>query len=157
MLTGKEGWLYLRGDTNNILAQQTGKLKLDAEKRQGWRDLLEARVAASERLGVRWACLVVPDKESVYPEYLPDTVVPSERRPVHEFLDVAREVGAPVSYALDPLLAAKREGEVYAHTDTHWNFRGAYIAYRALCSEATRQGVDLEVLEETDLGGSRRR
>jgi dTDP-4-amino-4,6-dideoxygalactose transaminase len=152
VLTGKEGWLYLRGDTNNILAQQTGKLKLDAEKREGWRDLLEARVAASERLGVRWACLVVPDKESVYPEYLPDTVVPSDRRPVHEFLDVANEVGAPVSYALDPLLAAKREGEVYAHTDTHWNFRGAYVAYRALCSEALRQGVDLEVLEETDLG-----
>lgn len=151
VLAGKDGWLYLRRDTNNILAQQTGKLKLDAAQRQGWREVLEERMATSDRLGVHWSCLVVPDKESVYPEHLPDSVVPSERRPVHEFLDVAREVGAPVSYALDALLAAKRESEVYARTDTHWNFRGAYIAYRALCAEAARQGVDLEVLEEVDL------
>jgi len=151
VMAGREGWLYLRRDTNNIIAQQTGKLKLDAAQRQGWRDVLEARVVASERLGARWSCLVVPDKESVYPEYLPDTVVPSDRRPVHEFLDIAREVGAPVSYALDALLAAKLESEVYARTDTHWNFRGAYIAYRALCREAARQGVGLPVLEETDL------
>lgn len=151
VLAGKEGWLYLRRDSNNILAQQTGKLKLDAAQRQGWRDLLEARIAAAERLGIHWSCLVVPDKESVYPEYLPDLVIPSDRRPVHEFLDLAREVGAPVSYALDPLLAAKRESEVYARTDTHWNFRGAYIAYRALCEEAVHQGVGMEMLKEGDV------
>lgn len=151
VLFGQGGWLYLRRDTNDILGQQTGKVKLDSARRERWREVLRARVAISERLGIPWSCLVVPDKESVYPEHLPRTVTPVDRRPVHEFLDLAHEVGAPVSYALDPLLAAKRESEIYARTDTHWNYRGAYVAYRAFCEEANRQGVELEGLEEADL------
>lgn len=149
--SGREGWLYLRRDSNDILGQQTGRVKFGSAQLGEWRRVLENRVAASERLGVAWSCLVAADKESVYPEYLPEGVTPAARRPVHEFLDVAREVGAPVGYALDRLLPAKAECELYARTDTHWNYRGAYIAYRAFCEDLSRQGVDLDVVEEDEL------
>lgn len=151
VLFGKEGWLYLRRDTNNILGQQTGEVKLDPEQRQRWQEVLRERMAERDRVGTTWACVVAPDKESVYPEYLPDEIVPAARRPVHEFLDLAGEVGAPVSYALDRLLASKGESELYARTDTHWNYRGAYLAYRQFCDEVERQGVDLEAMGEDDL------
>jgi alginate O-acetyltransferase complex protein AlgJ len=151
VLIGKQGWLYLHGDTNNILGQHTGKVKMGAERIDGWRRVLEGRVAASERLRIPWHCVVVPDKEGVYPEYLPDEVVPVARRPVHEFLEVAESVGAPVSYGLDRLLATKEECDVYSPTDSHWNFRGAYVVYRMFCEELIARGVDVNVLEEASL------
>jgi hypothetical protein len=95
--------------------------------------------------------LVVPDKESVYPEHLPAELEPVERRPVHEFLEVAEEARAPVAYALDWLEEAKAGPELYATTDTHWNYRGSYVAYRAFCDLLSRQGLDLEVVEEDRL------
>ena len=43
------------------------------------------------------------------------------RRPVHEILAEAKRLGAPVFYPLDRLLEAKRVGQPYYQTDTHWN------------------------------------
>jgi hypothetical protein len=147
---GKQGWLYLRGDTNDILGQHTGKVQLGEERRAQWRRVLWDRMARSEALGIPWVCVVAPDKESVYPEFLPDEVSPAARRPVHEFLEVADRLEAPVSYALDRLLATKQQCEVYARTDTHWNFRGAHVAYQMLCEELLARGVAVEPLDEED-------
>lgn len=151
VLFGKQGWLFLHGDTNDILGQHTGKVKMGAERLAKWRRILENRMAASERLGIPWQCIVVPDKESVYPEYLPEEVSPSPRRPIHEFLEVAESVGAPVTYALDRLLAEKEEDELYPRTDTHWNLCGSYAVYQMFCEELIRQGIDVELLEEAEI------
>ena len=151
VLHGSDGWLFLQRDRNDVLGQHTGTVRLGPGERAQWRKTLEWRMEASERLGVLWSCLVAPDKESVYPEHLPAEVVPSERRPVHEFLDVAEEVGAPVAYPLDRLEQAKAGPELYAKTDTHWNYRGSYVAYRAFCDLLSRQGLDLEAVEEERL------
>jgi alginate O-acetyltransferase complex protein AlgJ len=151
VMSGQEGWLYLRRDTNDILGQHTGKVRLKASQQVEWRQVLERRIRESERLGAIWSCVVAPDKESVYPEFLPDTIVPVEHRPIHEFLDVAADVGAPVTYALDSLLAVKGRYEVYPKVDTHWNCRGAYIGYRTFCDDLLKQGLDLEIVGEGDL------
>jgi alginate O-acetyltransferase complex protein AlgJ len=151
VMVGRDGWLYLRRDSNDVLAQHTGKLRFDAEQLTQWGEVLEGRLRESERLGAVFACAVAPDKESIYPEFLPSRIVRVERRPVHEFLDVAEGVGLPVAYPLDRLSEAKRDGEVYSKVDTHWNYRGAYIAYRVLCESVRDQGFDLELLEENEV------
>lgn len=151
VLHGKNGWLFLREDSNNIVGQQTGVVKLGSEGRAKWRRTLEDRIAASEQLGVTWVCLVVPDKESVYPEHLPESILPADQRPVHEFLEVAEGLSAPVVYGLDWLEPAKARADLYATTDTHWNYRGAYITYRALCDQLADQGVDFDLIEEDRL------
>jgi hypothetical protein len=151
VMAGREGWLYLRRDSNDILSQHTGKLRFADEQLSGWRQVLAERMRESERFGAIWSCLVPPDKESVYPEYLPRKIVPVERRPIHEFLDVAVAAGAPVIYPIHRLQEEKPEFEVYPKVDTHWNFRGAFVGYRALCENLLAQGVDLEMLEEQEI------
>jgi hypothetical protein len=156
VLFGQDGWLYLRRDSNDVLGQQTGKVKLDAENLDRWRQVLEDRMAIAERTDTVWSCLVAADKESVYPEYLPETIKLSERRPVHDFLEVAQGVGAPVRYALDGLAERKHEAELYPRTDTHWNFRGAYFAYRMICRDLIERGVPIEEVEESSIEWSER-
>ena len=151
VLHGSDGWLFLQRDRNDVLGQHNGSVRLGPDAKAQWRRTLERRVETSERLGVLWSSLVAPDKESVYPEHLPAEVEPVERRPVHEFLEVAEEAGAPVAYALDWLERAKGGPALYVKTDTHWNYRGSYFAYRAFCDLLSRQGLELEVVEEERL------
>jgi alginate O-acetyltransferase complex protein AlgJ len=148
VLHGSDGWLFLQRDRNDVLGQHTGSVKLGPDEQAQWRETLARRVEVSERLGIIWSCLVAPDKEAVYAEHLPAEIEPAERRPVHEFLEIAAEAGAPVAYALDWLKPAKAGPDLYAKTDTHWNYRGSYFAYRAFCDLLSRQGLDLEVVEE---------
>ena len=157
VLVGREGWLFLRRDSNDVVGQHTGTVKLDEQRQQAWARLLEERMATVERVGATWLFLVVPDKESVYPEHLPRRVRPSARRPIHDFLDVARSVRAPVTYLLDDLEAAKATGELYSRTDTHWNDRGAYVAYRRLCSELASRGIAVPAIDEATLRWSEHR
>ena len=148
VLIGRDGWLFLQRDTNDVVGQHTGRVRMGRERRHAWREILAQRMSWAKRFGIVWVTLIAPDKESVYPEYLPPEIVPSHRRPVHELLDVARSVGAPVLYPVEELVAAKDQGPLYFPTDTHWTHRGAYVAYRALCRELVQRGVETVAVEE---------
>jgi hypothetical protein len=151
VLLGKSGWLFLIRDSNDVIGQQTGRVQLGEEARQAWRRVLQRRVAATDRAGTRWFTIVVPDKEIVYPEYLPDEIVPGVRRPVHEILDIAASVGAPVTYALPALQKAKSRFNLYPPTDSHWSYRGSYVAYRFLCELLEESGQPVPILEEDEI------
>jgi alginate O-acetyltransferase complex protein AlgJ len=154
VLLGRADWLFLQGDTNDVIGQHTGRVVLGNERRQAWGRTLTLRRSAAEDRGVIWLCIVIPDKESVYAEYLPVEIDPSARRPVHDFLEVAEQSRAPVVYALSSLEEQKRDRELYPKTDTHWNHRGAYVAYRTICDELLGRGVKLDILEEDSMSWS---
>jgi alginate O-acetyltransferase complex protein AlgJ len=151
VLRGRDGWLFLRRDSNDVIGQHLGRVSFSDEDREAWRRLLEGRAATVERLGAEWDCIVVPDKEAVYPEHLPTEIVPAARRPIHDFLDIAEGVGAPVTYLLDDLMAEKAHAELYYRNDTHWNHRGAFVCYRSLCRRLAKRGIAIDPVEETDI------
>jgi hypothetical protein len=152
VLTGQDGWLFLRDDTNDVLGQHTGRVKMGRRRIERWEQVLLGRLETMAELGVTWVAQVAPDKEGVYAEKLPRNVRPAGRRPVHDFLDVAARVGAPMLYPLEELRAKAREGApVYYMTDTHWNELGSYVAYRQICAEIERRRVAIHVVEEDDV------
>lgn len=151
VLAGKDGWLFLRRDTNDVIGQRAGKVTLGRRKRNEWKRVLEARLGVIATTKARWHCLVIPDKEFVYSEHLPDGLQCAPRRPVHEFLRVAEQAGAPVAYALPALQAAKGDEELYPRTDSHWNQRGAFVAYRAICRTLKSEGALFSEVTENDV------
>jgi len=154
VLVGKGDWLYLVRDSNDVIGQQTGKVRLSERAKRDWEELLARRIAAIEGVDAVWQTLIVPDKEIVYPEYLPDEIVPALTRPVHEILAIADRVGAPVAYALDDLQRAKRSEAVYPRTDSHWSHRGALVAYRSLRDLVADAGVSMPPLDESEISWS---
>ena len=148
---GRNGWLFLQNDANDIVGQHTGRVRLNRGQLQAWKRVLQERRNLMERLGTTWVCQIVPDKESVYPEHLPPEIVPSPTRPVHQLQELAEEARIPMTYPLAELQAGKTRGLLYEVTGSHWNQRGAYVAYRALSREIANRGVLLEVVEERDI------
>ena len=142
-LVGADGWLFLRNDKNNVLGQHLGQVRLGARRRRAWSRLIERRMRLMRELGVTWLCMIAPDKEAVYPELLPPGMTPAPSRPVYEILAEAERLEAPVFYPLDRLLDAKRHGQPYYQTDTHWNQFGAYSAYLLITDELGERGVEV--------------
>lgn len=127
---GRDGWLFYNhhADPEYLKA---GDPALPARADQ-WAAALSNRRAWLAARGVRFLAVAVPDKQTVYPEFVP----PAGRRRGPSPLDemIARCRRDPELTVLDlrePLRAAKTAGDVYLRTDTHWNDRGAYAGYAA--------------------------
>ena len=96
-----------------------------------WREELESRRLWLAERGIRYLVVVAPNKETIYPEFMPP-----ELRPVgtETRLDqLVHELRAHSSVELldlrPPLRLAKQAQRVYHRTDTHWNDAGAFVAY----------------------------
>jgi alginate O-acetyltransferase complex protein AlgJ len=147
-LRGQAGWLFLRQDTNDVLGQHGGRLRLSRRELAQWTELLRSRKRLTSGLGAEWLCLIAPDKEAVYADRLPPEIPLARRRTVHQVLRTARRARAPVTYPLDELRAARAVRDVYPKTDTHWDRYGAYVAYRLVCDGLARRGVEVPVVGE---------
>lgn len=132
LVVGEEGWLFF-GDPRAV-AHFRGLDPLSDRELETWRQVLEARRDWLAERGIAYLLVLVPDKNLVYPEYMParlprmSDVTPLEQLSHH--LEETSDV--EVLDLLPVMLAAKREERVYHLTDTHWNDRGAYQAYLAI-------------------------
>lgn len=137
VLVGSEGWLFIDNDSNQTFDQHTGKLKLEDKKVRQWRALFENRLAWLEKRGIQGVFIISPDKHSIYPEMVPDYIKLAEWRCIHQIMHdlfEKRSFATPkVIYPLWDMAMQKPAGDLYPKTESHWNMRGAYVAYRKCC------------------------
>ncbi len=133
VIEGKEGWLYYGYDIEGKCSQNR---PID-DTIAGMREL--RRVV--EESGRRLVVLVVPDKSTVVPEYMPDQ---------YPGMDCAEEVRDELwqrlpeeTGAIDPrvnLMQGGTAASTYHRLDTHWNDEGAIIGLRRI-AEAVQPGI----------------
>jgi len=129
---GKADWLFL----GNSYDRTVDKLELvivpDGNMIQETNQNIINVAKKAAEFNIKVALLVGPDKSSVYSDYLPDDIVPSKTRYINFFLDQLKQT--PNLTVYDPtedLIALKKtEGILYWMTDTHWNNKGAFLAYQ---------------------------
>ena len=153
VVPGRDGWLFLQRDTNKLLDQMAGIVRLSPLQLRQWRFVLETRAAWLERQGIQHVMLIAPNAISVYPEMRPDGYEIVEDRPLNQLVGFLRECGsfARLLVPMQELVDAKRERLTYIPTDTHWNEFGAFVAYEALMDELARSGVEARLLRRDDL------
>lgn len=131
VLVGRDGWLFLQNDTNDVMAQLTGRYPLPADFMDQWRCLFELRRQRLESLTGQYFFGVIPNKACVYSQHLPDDVVLQSRRPVHDIMD-AGQGAIRHHYFLQDLIDYSHLHQTYCKGDTHWNHRGALCAFNSL-------------------------
>ena len=132
VLVGKQGWLYLTDEDNLDYYQHASPFSQDQLAHiQQKLDQANARLAAQ---GIEFIVVVSPNKESIYPEFLPDGIHQINlRSQMDQLVDFMDENGQTRIIDLRRLLLdAKNSGQVYNRTDTHWNEPGAYLVYRKI-------------------------
>jgi alginate O-acetyltransferase complex protein AlgJ len=83
---------------------------------------------------------MAPDKHVIYPEEMPSTIqrIGNVSR-TDQVFDVLGKAGIKLVDPRPALLAAKTHERVYQQTDTHWNDRGAFVAYQEVIAAVRAQ------------------
>ena len=138
---GKDDWYFYNNinDGDPISSYRGEDLFTGAELREIVLNLRRTRDNLKKQ-GIEFVLFIAPNKERVYPEYMPDRFgQPAEdyaAKQLVEFLRAHSDIR--VVYACDDILALKDalpDTPVYCRTDTHWNGLGSYAAARALMAE----------------------
>ena len=152
VLEGRDGFLFLTQDTNELLAQHAGKLRFTDSQLEQWRALLEHRIERASAIGARYVFAVAPNAHSLYPENLPSGIASAPRRPIHQLIDHLADTGSPahVLYPEALLAAQKTERQMFRRVDTHWTDRGAFLVYRTLIDPLSND-IPMRVVTDDDI------
>jgi hypothetical protein len=155
VLIGRQGWWYYTDDgaMDDIVAATPMP---EAALARWAASIGDTRAWLAQR-GIPYLFVLTPDKHAVYPEFLPASVRPLGPWRGDQF---AREMTArlPPGTVLalkDALVARKPIERVFHRTDTHWNGRGALLAWQAIASWMRAQGFDAPASEAFDTVSAR--
>lgn len=123
VIRGSDGWLYFGGDVSGSCEPE---LSVDETVRS-----LQRLSAAIEESGRTLVIVVIPDKSTMVPEYLPDQFAgqgcATERKDA--FWNRATSAGLPLIDMRAPLADAQErmDNPLYRKSDSHWNGQGASV------------------------------
>jgi hypothetical protein len=129
---GKNNWLFYTPDVNYI-DSANAQAFTQGELEQIKTNLLNTQNKFKDK-GIKFYFLAAPNKQSIYPEYLPDYMkkIRSDSRldQLSSFLEKDKEIA--FVNPKNELQEMKNIVPVYLKYDTHWNDWGAFVAYQKL-------------------------
>ncbi len=132
---GKQGWLYYDDARNNDTPFRD-YMGLAWYKEIQLNKILTNLNAVNRELtkrGMTFLLVIAPNKQTIYPEYLPDSIKKYRLMTKADQLMEHLHTHLPELHAVDlrsALLKAKESAKhpLYSKTDSHWNAYGGYIA-----------------------------
>ena len=144
VVIGKKGWLYYARENlvRNVIDYYRTAVPFTAAEMEKWRMALEARRNWLASRGIHYLVVMVPNKSTIYPEYLPAGIWPIHPQSrLDQLLGYLRSHSTHLLPVLDlrpALLHAKSGQRLYHKTDSHWNDAGAFVAYQQILQELGR-------------------
>jgi len=146
VLAGRDGWLYY--NSGHIIDDHKGVSIIGEDELECWYEALREKKDRLAARGIEYVFVIVPDKDTVYPEHLPDGYGnPGRPTPLDRFMEYASKRNEVTILDLrGTILAQKGQGQLYKSTDTHWTGLGAYIGYLRVMDTVKGKLADVDVL-----------
>ena len=153
-LKGKDGWLFLGNDFDQTVAKRTLAFKPSSQVILNEVNLFKSLAKQGMESKTKITLLVGPNKSSVYKEHLPNEIKPSEERYSTFITDRLRnDVSNLITVdPTDTLIDLKStEGILYWRTNTHWNQKGSYLAFKLLMENLSLQAPSVEFKQSDEI------
>lgn len=131
VLVGQSDWLYL--NENNIpYYQGINKIATESEIKKHVEPYIKLKKMC-DKVGKRLVILICPEKEEIYPEYMPTMEIVDEVEVPIDIRDyLAKNTDIKYIYPKEELLKYKKNYLVYKKYDSHWNSIGGFVAANEL-------------------------
>lgn len=151
---GRDRWLFY--DDGISLENHRGLVPFEEPDLAGWRKGLEDVSRLCAEIGAHFVYVIIPDKESVYPERVParyNQVGPTRADQLLADLRAHRSTVDVLD--LRPLFLAEKAHDLpdewlYAQLGTHWSGRGSLVATQAILGHLTQRFPKLKVPRAED-------
>ena len=137
VVNGRDDWFFYGEDGS--LDDYAHVDPLTPAAQDNWREAVGRARDWLRQRHVPYVFFVAPDKYAIYPEMMPRTIEvlgPVSR--TDQLYHALAHGGVAVDFR-GALMAAKARERIYQKTDTHWNDRGAHVAYQAIVEAVRRQ------------------
>jgi alginate O-acetyltransferase complex protein AlgJ len=130
VVRGRNGWFFY-GDDKSI-DDYAHADPMTPEALANWRAAILRASRWLDARGIAYVFTVAPDKHVVYEDEMPETVSRvTDLSRTDQLLTTLQDTGLAVDVR-GWLFEAKARERIYQRTDTHWNDRGALVAYQRL-------------------------
>ena len=151
VILGRNGWLYLASD---VVPWQyyRGTKPFTAAQLEQYRKTLEARRDWLAERGIPYLFVILPNKDTVYPEFMPSEYTKVRPRSRCDQLIDHMKAHSTVRIVdvREDLRRAKEREVLFDLTDTHWNARGAFIAYGRIVEALSAWFPEMHPLSRSD-------
>lgn len=138
VILGKDGWLYYTG----TLDDYQGVNLLSERSLFNIAHTLKLMQGMVESMGSEFYYTVAPNKNTLYPEHMPSNYVQGEECNLENLMPFLESEGV---HYIDLKAAFQSQDEVlYLHRDSHWNNKGAVLAYNTICDAIGKAHDDYE-------------
>ena len=148
-IEGRFQWMFYRGNDSERF--YTGANLLSDQELIEYAQTLQTLDDICKTKGIQFQVSIWPNKEQLYPEFMPNMTIVTEYKKVERLVDyVTENTDVKIIYPLAELTQAKPYWELYWPLDTHWNNAGAFIGYQAMLKSLgfeTTSMVNLPVRE----------
>jgi hypothetical protein len=151
VIIGQNNWLYYKDgvkDSNGTTRFTQDQLQILMKNIQNQNDWLAER-------GIYYLIVVAPNKETIYPEGIPDIYAKGQKQSrtdqLLEYLQ-SQNSKVPILDLRKPILDAKSTYPYlsYWQTDTHWNEFGAFIGYCNIIRQLSTVFPNLRPISKSD-------
>ena len=135
VLLGKEDWLFYKStEDGDPISDYQGINHYDENTMQTIADKLTNERNQFSNYGIDFYILSIPNKSSVYPEYMPDTIQRKDTTSKTDLLMKYLEENTDLNVvdAKPSFVKAKKKKQIYYKSDTHFNQIGAFVTVQAL-------------------------
>lgn len=145
VVIGQSGWLYFSGEPpQTTINDYQGRIPFSQHELETIRQHLLKQQAWLAQRGIHYLLVIAPNKESIYPEHLPQrlqhTVGPTRMDQLATYLS---NHPAPAWIDLRTILRQAKSSSslpLFYSTDSHWNKYGAFIGYQAIFNAGYQRG-----------------
>jgi hypothetical protein len=129
IIVGKNNYLFLGNSFDEVMDQVTGKIHFNKKQLTKWKSSFQLRARYLDLMGIPFYAVLVPKKHTVYPEYLPEYIIPAKENVFDQIMNSGP--GFDLLHLKDTLISSKPYwgNLLYNKTDSHWSEIGAYISY----------------------------
>jgi len=130
VIIGKNGWLFYR---EGIESYQGTDLFSEEELNKFKNNVVEEAKWLKNK-GIFFLLVICPDKQTVYPEYLPPSIKKIyQKTRFDQIMDLFKDTpNIKILDLREVLIKNKPKYDLYYKTDTHWNNYGVALAYEEI-------------------------
>jgi hypothetical protein len=155
VIKGLDGWFFF--NEFSLLEDFLGLIPLKNDQLEMWLTDQETKRSWLQDRGIRYLYMAIPNKQTVYPQYVMDHAL--ARKGTTRFEQLRAHTGNRLpDYMIDLHQVLRPEAfakPLYYKNDTHWNTFGAYVAFQEIMAGISAWFPQEEFITEFEFGPNR--
>ncbi len=149
VIVGYDGYMFYC----DAIEEYLGNSKFSSAICERLTGLFESILRYTESNGIKYYLVVVPNKSTVYSDYMPEGYDMAEYRKIDQFVEIARETGVKTIDLRDAFERAREElpqQNLFYKYDTHMNNHAGFITYSEIMKAVSKDFPNAVVHEKDE-------